>query len=258
MGSLEQQARKFAALYPKRPPSRPTGTWDGLCGVLMIQFGGFLGGASTDQLARDARPFWRVDPGGAIETALVAASDSGLLDKRHTKAPVGAFHFWSVPGVPAGHVGMDLRGGGAMIFMASGFLTDEWGERGSHIGVNTWKGYTHNGPRGAAYLGWATNYSGGKVKLPGGEKRPAKNQRQVLPTAPVRRRRRPNIDGDNPGQHPPRKAGAIITPRGWVRGDSGRQPPGGGPWFVNRDGTYSHSSGFTDRGTHDLKDLNEP
>ncbi len=109
MTALETKARAFAKAYPKRPPSRTTGNWNGLCGILMIQFGGYLGGAKTVDIANDARPFWKVNPGGDIATAADAAVASKPLTADHTKAPIGAFHFWSVRGIPAGHVGMDRQ-----------------------------------------------------------------------------------------------------------------------------------------------------
>ena len=259
MTALETKARAFAKAYPKRPPSRTRGNWDGLCGILMIQFGGYLGGAKTADIANDARPFWKVNPGGDISTASDAGDASGTLNTDQNKAPIGAFHFWSVRGIPAGHVGMDMQGAGKMIFMASSFVAAQWGDDRADIGINNWEGYTNHGAAGVTYRGWATNYSGGTVKLPGeAPVGPSKTQRQVLRTAPVRRRAHPNIDAGNPGLPPPIPAGKIIAPLGFVTGDSGTQPPGGGPWFVNSDSTYSHSSGFTDHGTHDLIDLGIP
>lgn len=80
------------------------------------------------------------------------------------------------------------------------------------------------------------------------------NQRQVKSSAGVKRRALPNTnDSTNPGINPPIAASTVTTPAGWV---TGQAVSGSTVWFENADGTYSHSSGFTDGGTHDLTNLN--
>lgn len=50
-------------------------------------------------------------------------------------------------------------------------------------------------------------------------------------------------------------AGATIDMNGWI---TGQDVEGNTVWFREADGTFYWSGGFTDTGTHDLADLNQP
>lgn len=160
MTTLLDLAKQFAKKYPARPVSRSSGSWDQLCGVLMIQFGAYIHGASDNQIKGAGARFWKTPPNaGVLATADLVRRNSGKLNKNHLKAPIGAFHFWQIGA--AGHVGIDLRGRGQTIFMATTHLKERWG---TALGVQSAVGY--GTATGAVYMGWATNYAGGKLELP--------------------------------------------------------------------------------------------
>lgn len=50
-------------------------------------------------------------------------------------------------------------------------------------------------------------------------------------------------------------AGALVDMNGWI---TGQDVEGNTVWFREADGTFYWSGGFTDQGTHDLADLNQP
>ena len=130
---IYDRARAFAAAYPKRDG----GTWDQWCGSLMVRFG---------QLPDSAvRP-----------SAIEAYRASAILSRDPAQAPTGAFHWWNIGAY--GHVGADLNGGGATVFMATRKLAQSWGDA---LGVNSVSGYTS--VTGAQYLGWSMDYAGGRI-----------------------------------------------------------------------------------------------
>jgi hypothetical protein len=74
-----------------------------------------------------------------------------------SKAPIGAFHYFSIGA--DGHVGLDLKGGGSWVFQASNHNTTKWG---NNIGCASVSQYLKASK--AKYLGWAlTNGKNGKV-----------------------------------------------------------------------------------------------
>ena len=154
--------------------------------------------------------FWKVTPGGDIWTASDAGSVSAL-NTDQTKAPIGAFHFWSVREIPAGHVGMDMQGAGKMVFMASSFVAVQWGDRSRHRRQQL--GGLRGPRRGRRDLSRMGDELLGRYhQLPGeAPVGPSKTKRQVLKTAPVRRRTHPNINAGNPGLRPPIPAGKIVA-----------------------------------------------
>jgi hypothetical protein len=131
------RAVAFAASHPTH---NATTNWDGWCAALMVQFGGF---------------------GATAPSAISAYHASAIVSTDPTTAPVGAFHYWSI-GV-YGHVGVDLMGQGAVVFMASGHLADSWNP---YIGVNSVGAYGE--ASGATYLGWSMEYNGHGQRLSGG------------------------------------------------------------------------------------------
>ena len=133
------RAVAFASAHPTRSNG---GSWDQYCGALMMEFGGF---------------------GVSASTAHIAYLNSTIESTDPTTAPIGAFHYFNIGS--AGHVGVDLLGQGAVVFMASSHLGDAWGSSG-YLGVNSVDGYTS--ASGAAYLGWSMTYNGHGQTLSGG------------------------------------------------------------------------------------------
>jgi len=129
-----------AASYAAANPLRNGASWSGWCGALMMRFGGFAVSAPS---------------------AIAAYHGSSIVSTDLTAAPIGAFHYWDIGS--AGHVGVDLLGGGSTVFMASGHLGDAWG---TAIGVNSVGAYTS--VSGARYLGWSMEYNGHGQRLSGG------------------------------------------------------------------------------------------
>ncbi len=126
--SVYDRARAFAAAHPEDDGH----TWDQHCGALMFQFGGFSRSANT---------------------AAIARSESTIVSTNPAAAPVGAFHWWDIG--TAGHVGVDILGGGTTVFMASAHLGEVWGDA---IGVQSIP--TYNAESGARYRGWSMDYVG--------------------------------------------------------------------------------------------------
>jgi len=157
--SIEQSFRAFAQAFPNRPPTRTSGNWSGLCGVCMVQFGAWFGGARTVGDFNNPWAYWQTRASGDVSSARRAANASGTLNTNAGAAPVGAFHFWDWNGIDNGHVGIDLVGKGTHIGMASNNVTTSLG---SAIGFVSKSNYEQRS--GARYLGWATNYAGGKLK----------------------------------------------------------------------------------------------
>ncbi len=130
---IYDRARAYAAAHP----TRDGGTWDQWCGSLMWRFG---------QLPESsARP-----------SAIEAYRASRIVSLDASQARVGAFHWWDIGAY--GHVGADLNGGGATVFMATRKLAQSWGDA---IGINSVSGYSS--ASGARYLGWSMDYAGGTI-----------------------------------------------------------------------------------------------
>jgi hypothetical protein len=129
-----------AVAYAAAHPLRDGASWSGWCGSLMMRFGGF---------------------GASAPTAIAAYHGSTIQSTDMTAAPIGAFHYWELG--TAGHVGVDLLGGGSTVFMASRHLGDSWG---TAIGVNSVGQYSIDA--GARYLGWSMEYNGHGQRLAGG------------------------------------------------------------------------------------------
>ena len=136
------RAVAFANANPTRPGSH--GTWDQYCAALMYWFGGFSVSANSAADAFAASPIQSQDP---------------------TTAPIGAFHYFSVPGTSAGHVGVDLLGEGSVVFMASEHVADHWGTSG-YVGVNSVASYDEDS--GGTYLGWSMEFNGHGQVIAGG------------------------------------------------------------------------------------------
>lgn len=253
MTAMYDKAREFANLYPQHPASRSSGNWIGLCGIHMVQFGGFLGGATTHDIQTQPdvgiTPWWLTSISKQHDTAKIAGDNSGWLNPDWKSAPIGAFHFFDVPGVPEGHVGIDTIGGGTHFFNASSYLGDKWTSGG--LGVSSVTDYCKN--KNATYRGWATNYAGGTIRLPK-EVVVEPNQRQAG-TAGAKTRDYKTTAGAEvkPGVLP----NAVITPLGWVTGEKVTQNGVTTEvWLVVSEGLYSWAGGYTDITANNLVNLN--
>lgn len=138
MPSLEQQCRSYAAAHP----DRDGGTWDQWCGSLMYRMCDTYGGA----------------PGGDVSSAWIVWERTPTAGTEASDAPVGAFHFWDIGGPANGHVGLDARGGGGLVFMATRRVSESLG---TAIGFATVSEYTERS--GARYVGWCLSYADGDV-----------------------------------------------------------------------------------------------
>lgn len=231
---LFARAQAFAKAHPTRPPSRSSGTWDQLCGVLVYQFVGSLGGIKIDQIKSDAGVGWRKRPTGSIASAIIVARGSGKLQPHAARAPIGAFHYWDIG--RHGHVGIDLNGGGSDVFMASTHVRWGWG---SALGVQSVAGYSK--ATGARYLGWATNYTGGLPKLPS-EIGP--RDRVVAAADGVNARTAPStsariVTAAN------RPKGAAIEMNAYA--DDGETVAGSSRWYRGANGRWYWAGAFTSK-----------
>ena len=138
--TLDEEARAFAKANPKHNG----GTWHLCCGSLMwwmcFEYG--------------------TPPSPVPATARIAGDAAGKLNPDHTKAPIGAFHYWTYGN--DGHVGLDTKGGGNDVFMASAFIRESLGNA---IGFQSVDEYTRFGV--TPYRGWSMKYGkNGKVTVP--------------------------------------------------------------------------------------------
>ncbi|TFB59625.1 peptidoglycan-binding domain-containing protein [Cryobacterium sp. Sr3] len=123
-----------AEAWGRANPQRDSGSWKNWCASLMFRAGGFDWSADTATEARQA--------------SSITSFDASL-------APTGSFHWWDISGITAGHVGMDLVGGGRRIMMATNQLDESWG---TAIGTSSVGSYgTHTN---ATYRGWSHDYVG--------------------------------------------------------------------------------------------------
>lgn len=225
---------RWVAWMKANPKPSDAANWNQQCGKGQFRF-------NSTQNGWISTP--RVTGPGAIDVARA----SGSLNKDWASAPIGAWHYWSIG--TYGHVGQDATGGGREVAMIG---TAKLAEK--IINYGGFQSVTGYGT--ATYMGWATNYGGGVANIPAEPVVVVEpNQRQVLKTAAVKRRAEPYKDDTQfPGINPPIPSGTITTPLGW---EYGSDVDGNEVWFKNADNTYSHSSGFTNITTDNLKDLNE-
>lgn len=152
---LETLFRKYAASHKKPIGPTPTGTasWDQMCAALMFRFSSYV----TDHyIEQHVNASWRPR---YVGNAIDVANHSKPLNKNYSRAPVGAFHFWDIGRY--GHVGVDLRGKGVAVGMATRAVTTVLG---AAIGFTSVAYYTRL--KGAKYLGWSTGYAGAKLHVP--------------------------------------------------------------------------------------------
>jgi len=135
--NLEEQTRTFG----KENPTYEGGSWGGHCGSAIFRFLQKYG----------------IPPTISHETAQEMATDARPLNKNYSLAPAGSFHYWAYG--QDGHVGLEVRGGGKLIFMASSNLTESLGK---DIGFTTMENYKLGG---LPYWGWSKTYGkNGKIK----------------------------------------------------------------------------------------------
>lgn len=153
MTTLLDKATEFLATFPA-PSDYGSGnnwgadTYDGKCAQLCFRFGDWMG--------------WDA-PTPPYNTATAVAFRSGPLNKDWTAAPIGAWHFWGKRDND-GHVGQDMVGGGTCVLM--GYRKVVW-KVGVDAGFDSVERTSHNLPTAWPYLGWATNYAGGRMDLGG-------------------------------------------------------------------------------------------
>ncbi|MEL4317381.1 hypothetical protein WJX64_00025 [Leifsonia sp. YIM 134122] len=112
-----------------------------MCGNLTFRFNARVGG---DSFAPSVT--------GPSATDVMRASRIQSTDR--TLAPIGAIHWWDDGG--DGHVGTDVAGGGARVFMASTAVSESLG---SFIGFSSVDDYVRAKPS-EVYQGWSTDYAG--------------------------------------------------------------------------------------------------
>lgn len=135
--TLDEKARAFAKLHP----THDGGTWHLWCAALMYRM----------CVAYGAGPI------PVPATAKIAGDLAGKLNPDSTKAPIGVFHYWQY-GVD-GHVGLDIKGGGTDVFMASAFIRES---AGNAVGFQSVDRYTRDGAY--PYRGWSMFYGkNGKI-----------------------------------------------------------------------------------------------
>ena len=153
MTTLFDEGKAYATKHPKRS-ANPDGSgaltgWDSWCQSLAWRF--------SDAYGHGANP--------SFDSALKAAQASGELNKDWKSAKPGAYHYWGTGVGPDGHVGIDLKGGGSWIFMASNHITTVWGDA---IGCASWTQYQAaiGDSSGAKYLGWSMKNGTGYINVP--------------------------------------------------------------------------------------------
>lgn len=137
MATLFENAQKYAKAHPTRDGE----SWLGYCASLTYRMCEWLGKAPS-----------KVPP------SAIAAFAATPSHKAHAaEAPIGAIHYWAIG--EYGHCGIDLKGGGSWVFMASNHITTKWGNA---IGCASVAQY--NKASKAKYLGWSMSYgNNGKV-----------------------------------------------------------------------------------------------
>jgi hypothetical protein len=148
-----------AVQYADDNPERDGSSWSGWCGSLMWRFA-------------------ELPESSARATAILAYEDSDIASLDPREAPQGAFHWWDIGS--AGHVGIDLLGGGGTVFMASSYVLEEWGDA---IGVTSVSRY--GSTTGATYLGWSMDYASGELDGSGAEACDAGQSYDGAGTVPV-------------------------------------------------------------------------
>lgn len=135
--TLDEKARAFARLHP----THDSGTWHLWCASLMYRMCAAYGSGPIPIPA----------------SAKIAGDWAGRLNLDYAKAPIGALHYWTWGA--DGHVGLDTKGGGTSVFMASSFIEEAIG---NSIGFQSVTGYTRNGAY--PYRGWSMTYGkNGKI-----------------------------------------------------------------------------------------------
>lgn len=205
--------------------------WDGLCmGV----------DAWCTWFTTGAEPAWYPSATAAWDASPAAQGTDPYA------APIGAHHWFAIPGVPDGHVQVSL--GGGQVLHAHSLIQDAWG---INVGTCDWSWFKNQRPW-YVYLGWTMVSGGDRIDLTNVAPL-APNERQVIADGqPANGRSGPSRDNAIVQEL---ASGDVGTFKGYARG---QDPYGtGNPvWFVGAfAGNYFWSGAFTDAGTHDLADL---
>lgn len=98
------------------------------------------------------------EPTGDVHSAWTVWKRTPTAGTDASKAPAGAFHFWDIGGAANGHVGLDILGGGTVVFMGNASVDDIEGAK--DLGFQSVVGYNFYRPL-AKYVGWTTSYADG-------------------------------------------------------------------------------------------------
>lgn len=143
MSSLYEKQRQYA-LEHKEPAD--ASSWDQMCGSLMYRFNSWLG--------------WGKHPTPDISSAYRVAMRSGWLNPDAGKAPVGAWHYFSIAGEANGHVMQDGLAGGHTCLSTGWDLNESLGRA---IGFTSPWAYVAAKNGRAKYLGWSLRYADGTI-----------------------------------------------------------------------------------------------
>lgn len=141
MSSLYEKQREYARTH-QVPFDKDD--WDQMCGNLMHRFNTWLG--------------WGNPPTGDVSSAYRVAMRSGWLNPDASKAPIGAWHYFSIAGEANGHVMQDGLAGGHTCLMAGWSVFEDLGKA---IGFQSVSGYVSAKAGRAEYLGWSLHYANG-------------------------------------------------------------------------------------------------
>lgn len=134
MSTLEAQARAWAAANPTRDGSN----WNGWC---------------ASQTYRFTKATTAYDPAtAAYRASSIVSTDASL-------APIGAIHFWLDGG--DGHVGVEVRGRGRGVFMASRHVTEVLAPSLGIVSVGDYNARAV----GLRYAGWSRQYGANPVRM---------------------------------------------------------------------------------------------
>lgn len=234
MSKLYDLAIAFGNKTPPPGDLRAAGTtWKDACGALTNQFALYIGG-------------WDKAPSnyGATSVGTVYTA-SVIKSKNPAAAPINAKH-WFKLSTGAWHVFTDLNGGGTDCLSASGRAAKV--DLGNYLRIQSVAGYLATG--GATYMGWSTDYAGATSKYVEPVAVLGPQQRR---TGDIGAKVRSARTLDPATELSSLKGNFVYTMSGWARGATAN---GTDIWFRHEFG-WSHSSGFDDRGTHDLADLND-
>lgn len=213
---------------------------------------GRTGQKLLNDVGADGNAYWNNYSFASAYKALEAAQKAGTIYisdlSRVGEARAGSAVYFDFP--TYGHVGI-VTGPDRFVSITAnraGFIRD----LGNGVFESSISGYA----KSRAFRGVATT-NGNRPALEGyPQLNPQPKPNQRVPKAPGARRRASKDNANSEYLSVPNyPGGSIQTPIGWA---NGAVVAGSPVWFGFADGRWSHSSAWTDAGTHDLADLNPP